>query len=86
MTDPRRTTEYVKYLGTDSLTQYEKNKRLLDLQNKIIEPNRGNFIPELSPDYNPNTGILETNYRPVRMTSTDSANAGRIATKWIIKD
>jgi hypothetical protein len=50
--------EYVRYLGTGSLPQCEKNKRLLDLQNKIIEPNKGNFIPELSPNWNPKTGCL----------------------------
>jgi hypothetical protein len=84
----RRTTEeYVKYLGIGSLPQCEKNERLLDLQDKIVEPNTGNFIPELSPDYNPSTGRLESDsHKPVRMISNDSANAGIIATKWIIRD
>jgi hypothetical protein len=82
-----RTKEYVKYLGVGSLPQCEKNKRLLELQNRIIEPNKGNFILELSPDYNPNTGMLEASgFRPVRVFDDNSANAGRVATKWVIKD
>jgi hypothetical protein len=84
-----RTREYVKYLGTSSLPQCEKNKRLLDLQSKVIEPNKGNFIPELSPDYNPRTGMLEfDNSRPVGLisSSNDSSSNNRIASKWIIKD
>jgi hypothetical protein len=80
------TSERVRYLGIDSLSQCEENERLIDLQNKIIQPNRGNFIPELSPDYNPNTGMVETNYRPVRMIEDDPANKGIIAKKWIVKD
>ena len=82
----KRAKEYVKYLGIGSLPQCEKNKRLLDLQSRIIEPNKGNFLPELSPNWNPKTGMLESdNSKPVGMISSDSSNAGRIATKWIIK-
>jgi hypothetical protein len=82
-----RTKEYVRYLGTGSLPQCEKNKRLLDLQSKVIEPNKGNFIPELSPNWNPKTGMLESdNIRPVGLISSDSSNSNKIASKWIIKD
>jgi hypothetical protein len=77
----------VRYLGIGSLPQCEKNKRLIDLQSKIIEPNAGNFIPQLSPDYNPRTGMLESdNSRPVGFISSDSSSNNRIASKWIIKD
>jgi hypothetical protein len=86
MTDSQTDPRYVKYLGIGSLPQCEKNKRLIDLQSKIIEPNRGNFIPELSPNWNPKTGMLESdNIKPVGMISSDSSN-NKIASKWIIKD
>lgn len=75
----------VKYLGIGSLPQCEKNKRLLELQNMIIEPNAGHFLPELSPDYNPKTGLLESDSKPVGMIKSDPSTAGKIATKWNIK-
>ena len=37
MTANERTKEYVRYLGIGSLPQCEKNKRLLELQNMVIE-------------------------------------------------
>jgi hypothetical protein len=56
------------------------------LNNDNNRSRKGDFIPELSPNYNPHTGMMETNDRPVRMINTDSANAGVIAKKWIIKN
>ena len=55
MTSSDSTTdnEYVKYRSVSSPSQSEINKRLLEVQNRVVEPNRGDFIPELSPDYNP---------------------------------
>ncbi len=86
MTDPR-TTVYLRYRGIGSLSQCEINRRLQEVRDKIIEPNRSNFIPELSPDWNPNTGTLETESRPVGMIDTGSnSNPSYIAKKWIIKD
>jgi hypothetical protein len=76
----------VRYYTPGSLPPCEVNKKLLDLQNMIIGPNKGDFIPGLSPNYNPNTGRLEINDRHVGMIDIHSANKGRIATKWIIKD
>ena len=81
-TDP----EYVRYKGM-GLSQCEINKRLQELHDRIIEPNKGHFIPELSPDYNPRTGMLESdNSRPVRMFDIGSSPNKPVATKWIIKD
>ena len=81
------TREHLKYLASGSSPPCEINKKLLDLQSMIVEPNKGNFIPELSPNYNPNTGRIEIDgNRPVGMVNNDSANKGRIASKWIIKD
>ena len=78
--------EYVRYKGIGSSPQCEINKKLLDLRNMIVEPNKGHFIPELSQDYNPRTGMLESdNSRPVRMFETGS-NPEYVAKKWIIKD
>ena len=73
--------------GITKMPQCEINRRAQELQDMIIPPNPSNFFPELSPQYNPKTGMLETDSsRPVGMISTDSTNTGRIATKWIIKD
>ena len=86
MTDPY-TREHLKYLASGSPTQCEVNKKLLDLQNMIVEPNKGNFIPELSPNFNPNTGRLEMDSRrPVGMIDNNNSKPSYIAKKWIIKD
>ena len=71
--------------GITKMPQCEMNRRALALQDMIIPPNKGNFIPELSPNYNPNTGMIETNSRPVRMYETGSGQRP-IATKWTVKD
>jgi hypothetical protein len=86
MTDPY-TREHLKCLASGSLPQCEINKKIKELHDKIIPPNPSNFIPELSPNWNPNTGRLESdNRRPVRMFDLGSSNTGHIAKKWIIKD
>ena len=48
----------------------ELNKRMQEVHDMIIPPNPSNFFPELSPDWNPKTGTLESNNRPVGMIST----------------
>ena len=71
--------------GITKMPQCEINRRVQELHDWIIPPNPSNFIPELSPNYNPNTGVVESNSRPVRMFESDSGPP-RLATRWNIKD
>ena len=75
--------EIVKYNDVPSPCDREKYESIRD---KVIDKGPSNFIPELSPDYNPKTGMIESDsIRPVRMFDLDS-NSGMIAKKWIIKE
>jgi hypothetical protein len=60
--------ELIKYPGC------KKPVSLDDIQKKVFGETPGNVIIELSPDYNPNTGRLETNGRPVGMFESNSSS------------
>lgn len=70
----------VHYYTTDSdpcqCDDCRRKRMTREIHDKIIPPNPGNVIPELSPDWNFDLGMLESNSKPV----------GMVAKKWIVKD
>lgn len=54
----------------------EQNRIMQELHDRIIPPYSSNFIPEASPNWNPNTGMLESNSRPVRMFEPNTNSSG----------
>ena len=73
--------EFVKYKGTRPC-DVELSKSIED---KVLGENPGHVIPELSPNYDFRTGMIESNSRPVGMFEP-SDKPGIVAKKWIVKD
>lgn len=70
--------EYVTYNKKPSVTPNDIRDRLFG--------ESGAWVPEISPNYNPNTGRIELpNSKPVGVFDS-SSNSGVIAKKWIVKD
>lgn len=63
----------------------EQSKMMQTIRDSVIPSAPSNYFPELSPNWNPNSGMLESDSRPVGLYGTES-NSGRIANKWMIKD
>jgi len=73
--------ELIKYKGTRPCP----DEVMRTIHDKVIDQGQSNFIPEISPNYNPNTGRLESNSKPVGLYGTESGNRP-LATKWTIKE
>lgn len=54
------------------------------IRDRIIDQGPSNYIPEISPNYNPNSGMMEYNSKPVGLYGTESAGTRPLATKWTI--
>jgi hypothetical protein len=77
MNDDNR-EEIIKYPGT------KKSVTPDDIERKVFGENPGHVLPELSPKWNFDLGMLESNSKPVRMFEPIDKKV--VARKWTVKD